>query len=106
VFARGQDGEHRGLTPGFLEGPRHQRLVRGRAPRHRGVYAGRVTRAAGRRVWVALEVRRRVRLIARASADRRAPGHEERQWMLCLPRVLHVASGLDKRRILAGSGRG
>ena len=27
VFARGQDGEHDGLTPGFLEGPRHQRLV-------------------------------------------------------------------------------
>ncbi|EFJ50364.1 hypothetical protein VOLCADRAFT_116887 [Volvox carteri f. nagariensis] len=42
VFARGQDGDHRGLTPGFLEGVRHQRLVRGRAPRHRGVYLGRV----------------------------------------------------------------
>ncbi len=42
VFARGQDGEHRGLTPGFLEGPQHQRLVRGRAPRHRGVLAGHV----------------------------------------------------------------
>eukprot|EP00466_Bigelowiella_natans_P012210 jgi/Bigna1/34861/e_gw1.7.7.1 len=43
VFARGQDGEHKGLTPGFLEGPKHQRLVRGRSPRHRGVYVGRVT---------------------------------------------------------------
>ncbi len=42
VFARGQDEQQRGLTPGFLEGPRHQRLVRGRAPRHRGVLAGRV----------------------------------------------------------------
>ena len=42
VFARGQDEEHRGLTPGFLEGPQHQRLVRGRAPRHRGVLAGHV----------------------------------------------------------------
>ena len=42
VFARGQDGEYTGLTPGFLEGPQHQRLVRGRAPRHRGVYLGEV----------------------------------------------------------------
>ncbi len=57
VFARGQDGEHRGLTPGFLEGPAHQRLVRGRAPRHRGVFAGTVTRAAGGRVWIAMAVR-------------------------------------------------
>ncbi|KAK9825658.1 hypothetical protein WJX81_006317 [Elliptochloris bilobata] len=54
VFARGQDAEHSGLTPGFLEGPRHQRLVRGRAPRHRGVFAGWVTRTAGRRIWVGL----------------------------------------------------
>ena len=44
VFARGQDEEQRGLTPGFLEGPQHQRLVRGRAPRHRGVLAGRVVK--------------------------------------------------------------
>ncbi|KAJ9533871.1 hypothetical protein QJQ45_026959, partial [Haematococcus lacustris] len=43
----GQDGEHRGLTPGFLEGPQHQHLVRGRAPRHRGVYAGRVVEVVG-----------------------------------------------------------
>ncbi len=42
VFARGQDEEHRGLTPGFLEGPQHQTLVRGRAPRHRGVLVGKV----------------------------------------------------------------
>lgn len=40
VFARGQDGDHTGLTPGFLEGVQHQRLVRGRNPRHRGVYLG------------------------------------------------------------------
>lgn len=42
VFARGQDAEHSGLTPGFLEGTLHQRVVRGRAPRHRGVYIGKV----------------------------------------------------------------
>ena len=44
VFARGQDSEHSGLTPGFLEGSQHQRLVRGRSPRHRGVLVGTVER--------------------------------------------------------------
>ena len=42
VFARGQDSERDGLTPGFLRGPKHQSLVVGNAPRHRGVLAGRV----------------------------------------------------------------
>ena len=40
VFARGQDEKNDGLTPGFFEGPKHQRLVRGRSPRHRGVHVG------------------------------------------------------------------
>ena len=40
VFARGQDSERDGLTPGFLRGPKHQSLVVGNAPRHRGVLAG------------------------------------------------------------------
>ncbi|GLI60382.1 hypothetical protein VaNZ11_002388 [Volvox africanus] len=55
VFARGQDGDHRGLTPGFLEGVRHQRLVRGRAPRHRGVYLGRVEAVSTKGVVLQLE---------------------------------------------------
>jgi hypothetical protein len=42
VFARGQDENHDGLTPGFFLGPNHQRLVRGRSPRHRGLHVGRV----------------------------------------------------------------
>ena len=42
VFSRGQDASADGLTPGFLLGPRHQELVIGRNPRHRGVYIGRV----------------------------------------------------------------
>ncbi|CAK9053502.1 unnamed protein product, partial [Durusdinium trenchii] len=42
LFARGQDEEHDGLSPGFLEGPKHQRLVRGKAPKHRGVLLGEV----------------------------------------------------------------
>ena len=54
VFARGQDGEHGGLTPGFLAGVRHQQLVRGRAPRHRGVLLGTVRAVTPRGVRVAL----------------------------------------------------
>lgn len=42
VFSRGQDADNDGLTPGFLEGPQHQKLVIGRSPRHRGLYLGRV----------------------------------------------------------------
>jgi collagenase-like PrtC family protease len=42
LFSRGQDSEHNGSTPGFLLGSRHQRLVRGRAPRHRGLLVGAV----------------------------------------------------------------
>ena len=45
VFARGQDETHDGLTPGFFEGPKHQELVIGRSPRHRGVHVGRVVSA-------------------------------------------------------------
>lgn len=56
VFARGQDEEQRGLTPGFLEGPQHQRLVRGRAPRHRGVLAGRVTHVDARSGTVTIDM--------------------------------------------------
>lgn len=47
VFARGQDSGHGGLTPGFLEGSFHQRLVRGRNPRHRGNLLGTVERVGG-----------------------------------------------------------
>ena len=48
VFARGQDEKYSGLTKGFLEGPKHQDLVRGRNPRHRGVLVGEVV---GERVF-------------------------------------------------------
>ena len=42
LFSRGQDESNDGLTPGFFEGSQHQRLVRGRSPRHRGIHVGRV----------------------------------------------------------------
>lgn len=42
MFSRGQDESNDGLTPGFFEGSKHQRLVRGRSPRHRGIHMGRV----------------------------------------------------------------
>jgi hypothetical protein len=43
VFARGQDKEYNGLSAGFLTGVKHQSLVRGNSPRHRGLYIGHVT---------------------------------------------------------------
>ena len=45
----------RGLTPGFLEGTRHQRVVAGRFPRHRGVRVGTVVGRDDRGVVVRLE---------------------------------------------------
>src|SRR5206468_3290675 len=44
----------RGLTPGFLEGVNHQKLVRGRFPKSRGVRIGRVVGVGRRGVRVAL----------------------------------------------------
>ena len=55
VFARGQDEDHDGLTPGFFEGPRHQRLVRGRSPRHRGLHVGRVVGSDGGALRIKLD---------------------------------------------------
>ncbi|CAE7904009.1 unnamed protein product [Symbiodinium sp. KB8] len=56
VFARGQDSENDGLSPGFLEGPKHQRLVRGLAPKHRGVLVGRVRAVQAKTKSFALEL--------------------------------------------------
>ena len=44
----------RGLGPWFLTGTNHQKVVRGRAPRHRGVEMGKVVRASGQTVTVQL----------------------------------------------------
>ena len=42
----------RGLGPYFVNGTDHQAVVRGRAPRHRGVWMGRVERVDGERVII------------------------------------------------------
>jgi putative protease len=45
----------RGLGPHFVSGTNHQAVVRGRAPRHRGVLVGRVARVLGSSVLIAPE---------------------------------------------------
>eukprot|EP00887_Chlorella_sp_A99_P000141 scaffold16.g141.t1 len=75
VFARGQDCGHAGLTPGFLEGSRHQRLVRGRGPRHRGVLLGEVQ--AVRHDGVSLRLRQTVRRGDGVVFDQGRPQEEE-----------------------------
>ena len=45
----------RGFAPGFLAGVRHQELVKGRYPRHRGVCVGRVDAVTERGVFLRLE---------------------------------------------------
>lgn len=45
----------RGFAPGFLEGVKHQELVRGRFPRHRGVYLGRVEEVSARGVHLRVD---------------------------------------------------
>lgn len=42
----------RGLGPHFIEGTHHQNVVRGRAPRHRGVHVGNVVAVGGKNVTV------------------------------------------------------
>ncbi|MCC6263828.1 MAG: U32 family peptidase [Bryobacterales bacterium] len=42
----------RGMGPYFLTGTNHQQVVRGQAPRHRGVLCGRVEKIAGEAVWI------------------------------------------------------
>jgi putative protease len=44
----------RGFTPGFLEGPNHQRLVRGRFPKSRGICIGKVVGVSRRGIRVEL----------------------------------------------------
>ncbi|HEU4734057.1 MAG TPA: DUF3656 domain-containing protein [Kofleriaceae bacterium] len=58
----------RGVSPGFLAGADHQRLVEGRFPRHRGVPLGRVAQVAGDSVLVVPDPGQRARTGGRALA--------------------------------------
>ena len=55
VFSRGQDEEYDGLSAGFLNGVKHQDLVRGRSPRHRGLFVGTVMGKSPKGVVVQLK---------------------------------------------------
>lgn len=55
VFSRGQDETYDGLSQGFLAGVKHQSLVRGRSPRHRGNFIGRVQSISKKGVVVKVE---------------------------------------------------
>jgi hypothetical protein len=55
VFSRGQDEKYDGLSTGFLNGVKHQDLVRGRSPRHRGLFVGTVMGKSPKGVIVQLK---------------------------------------------------
>ena len=54
IFSRGQDPKYDGLSSGFLHGANHQTLVRGRSPRHRGIFMGHVRKVSleGDLLWL------------------------------------------------------
>ena len=70
----------RGLGPFFLTGTNHQAVVGGRAPRHRGVLAGRVTRISPSSVVIAPERDPRLKPgdgVVFDAADWRSPEEQE-----------------------------
>src|SRR5579862_1827191 len=89
----------RGLGPFFLSGTNHQAVVKGRAPRHRGLRAGRVTRVTPTSVVITPEADPSVsRLkpgdgIVFDGADWRSPGEPEEGGRIY--QVLPAAGGLE-----------
>ena len=77
VFSRAQDANFDGLTHGFLDGSRHQTLVRGRQPRHRGVFIGKVIRVDGRNNRLEIQLARTVKLGDGLVIDQGRPEEEE-----------------------------
>jgi putative protease len=73
----------RGLGPWFVTGTNHQKVVRGRAPRHRGVGMGRVLAVEFDRVLIAPEAAHQISPLKPGdgvvfdSADWRSPGEPE-----------------------------
>ena len=89
----------RGLGPFFLTGTNHQTVVKGRAPRHRGLRVGRVTRVSPTSVVIAPESDPAIpRLkpgdgIVFDAADWRSPGEPEEGGRIY--QVLPAAGGLE-----------
>ncbi|MCS6883415.1 MAG: DUF3656 domain-containing protein [Oscillochloridaceae bacterium] len=86
----------RGSGPFFLGGTNHQAVVRGRAPRHRGVLVGRVVRVLADRVLIAPESAMAIAPLKPGdgvvfdAADRRSPEEPEEGG-----RVYHVRPARD-----------
>lgn len=73
----------RGLGPNFVTGTNHQKVVRGRAPRHRGVLMGRVAQVEADRVVVEMSEAHEIAPLKEGdglvfdAADWRSPGEPE-----------------------------
>ena len=115
LFSRGQDAGHDGLSPGFLHGPRHQQLVIGRNPRHRGLHLGQVREVLPD--GVRLELHNPVKpgdgvVFEHGDPQQREPGGHvfaiERDGKRVRGEIdsgrvtLRLARGLDTRRIQVG----
>jgi putative protease len=91
----------RGLGAHFVSGTNHQRVVQGRAPRHRGVLAGRVARVLRDRVHVELDARLAVAPLKPGdgvvfdAADWRSPEEREEGG-----RIYHVREARTENRAL------
>ena len=101
-----QQGFSRGFTPGFLRGIDHQKLVRGRSPRARGVRIGEVLRRDRNSVLVALDEPNT--LLAEilkpgdgVVLDEARPEHDEAGG-----RVFSVRSGREKATVWVDIGPG
>jgi len=89
----------RGLGPFFLTGTNHQAVVKGRAPRHRGLRVGRVTRVSATTVVVSPESDPAIPSLKPGdgivfdAADWRSPGEPEEGGRIY--QVLPVAGNLE-----------
>jgi len=96
----------RGLGPYFVTGTNHQVVVKGRAPRHRGVLMGRVVEVGGDCVFVEMSEAHEIAPLKPGdgvvfdAADWRSPGDPEEGG-----RVYETAPGLDGRLELRFANR-
>ena len=107
VFARGQDSERDGLTAGFLRGPKHQSLVVGNAPRHRGVLAGRIVEVYPKKsgLEVVVEPSAAVELKPVWKSNSGAPRHRRDVVPVTASARWHLAHGLISTQAKTGRRR-